>query len=122
MLHRKAQAQLERLVEAFRTGKVSEVVRRTVIPPLDVPCSKWSLCNRVLVSLAGTDDARGYRQWQGVGRQVKKGAKAVYILVPWIVAKKDEEEDEEEGNGVRVLRGGVSANLVHGFEKVILQK
>ena len=30
MLNAKAQAQLERLVEAFRTGEVSEVVRRRV--------------------------------------------------------------------------------------------
>ena len=114
MLNSKARAQLERLVEAFRTGEVSEVVRRTVIPALDVPCSKWSLCNRVIVSLAGTDDARGYRQWQEVGRYVKKGAKAVYILVPWIVTKKDEEEDEEE-NGVRTLRGFL-AKAVFRFE------
>jgi hypothetical protein len=102
MLHSKAQAQLERLVEAFKSGEIGEVVRRTVIPAADVPCSKWSLCNRVIVSLAGTDDARGYRQWQEVGRHVKKGAKALYILVPWIVKKKDDEEDDE---GTKVLRG-----------------
>ena len=29
-----------------------------------------------------TEDARGFRQWQKVGRRVKKGAKAFYILAP----------------------------------------
>jgi hypothetical protein len=32
--------------------------------------------------LAGTADARGFRQWEQVGRRVKKGAKALYILGP----------------------------------------
>jgi hypothetical protein len=32
--------------------------------------------------LAGTSDARGFRQWQEVGRSVRKGAKALYILGP----------------------------------------
>jgi hypothetical protein len=31
--------------------------------------------------LAGTDVARGFRQSQGVGRHVRKGAKAVWIGV-----------------------------------------
>ncbi len=29
-----------------------------------------------------TEDARGFRQWEKVGRRVKKGAKAFYILAP----------------------------------------
>src|SRR4051794_40846156 len=40
----------------------------------------WSLCNQLLVLLAGTADARGYRQWQEGGRHVKKGAKSIRIL------------------------------------------
>lgn len=104
MLNDKAQVQLERLIEAFRTGEIGQVIQRTVIPALDVPCAKWSLCNRVIVSLAGTDDARGYLQWQEVGRYVKKGAKAIYILVPWMVKKQEEKNDEEE-NGIRILKG-----------------
>ena len=108
MLNSKAQRQLERLVEAFRTGKIGEVVGRTVISMADVPCSKWSLCNRVIVSLAGTDDARGYRQWKDVGRYVKKGSRAIYILVPWIVKQK-RDDDEEEGEEARILRGFMGA-------------
>jgi hypothetical protein len=32
--------------------------------------------------LAGTNDARGFRQWNEVGRSVSKGAKAFFILGP----------------------------------------
>ena len=51
--------------------------------------------------LAGTSDARGYRQWQDVGRHVRRGAKASYILGPVYVRKLvesasgDPEDDEE---------------------------
>ena len=106
MLNEKAEKQLQSLVEAFRTGKIGEVVGRTVIPAADVPCAKWSLCNRVVVSLAGTDDARGYRQWREVGRHVKRGSKAIYISVPWYVKKKEEDGEDEDA---RVLRGFMGA-------------
>ena len=107
-LNENAKASLAALVEAFRTGEIGKVVERTVIPMADVPCAKWSLCNRVVVSLSGTDDARGYRQWKEVGRHVKKGSNALYILVPWY-AKKQKEDDEEEGEDARVLRGFMGA-------------
>lgn len=48
----------------------------------DRPSARWSAGNRWIMLLNGTEDARGYRQWQDVGRWVKKGAKAFYILGP----------------------------------------
>jgi antirestriction protein ArdC len=50
--------------------------------PADIPMMQWSTGNRVTAALHGTQDARGYRQWQQVGRQVKRGAKAIHILAP----------------------------------------
>jgi len=44
--------------------------------------------------LAGTNDARGFRQWQEVGRHVKRGSKAFTILAPRFI-KKDAEDQEE---------------------------
>ena len=99
----KAHKQLGKLVEAF-PGGIGPVVRRTIIPPPEVPCSKWSLCNRVLVSLSGTDDARGYRQWQRVGRHIKKGSKALYIFVPRMIRQQPSERDEDD-DSVLVLKG-----------------
>ena len=114
MLNNKAQEQLEKLVEAFRTGQIGEVIHRTVISPVDVPCSRWSLCNRVIVALSGTDDARGYRQWEEVGRHVKKGAKGIYILIPWVCATEGEEEGADKDT-TRGLRGFV-AKAVFAYE------
>ena len=81
----KAQVQLDQLLEAFRTGEVETAIAKNMIPrhPDDVrPCDAWSLSNRVMCWLSGTADARGYRQWKQMGRHVKKGCKAVYILAP----------------------------------------
>ena len=101
----KAKTQLGALVEAFRSGRIGQVVKRSVIPMPDVPCANWSLCNRVLVSLAGTDDARGFKQWQEVGRHVTKGSKAAYILFPQYRKAKDEDEETGETKESMVLVG-----------------
>ncbi len=45
-------------------------------------CARWSWLNQFLVALHGFSDARTYKGWQEVGRQVKKGEKAFYILEP----------------------------------------
>jgi len=44
------------------------------------PCRSWSYANQVYLAIKGHVDARGYRQWQDAGRQVKKGEKAIKIL------------------------------------------
>ncbi len=62
----------------------------------DVPCRKWSWRNQLLVALAGYADARGFRQWQQVGRWVRKGEKAFTILAPVLKAVRDEETGKEK--------------------------
>ncbi|AWM39821.1 hypothetical protein GobsT_18110 [Gemmata obscuriglobus] len=62
----------------------------------DIPCRKWSWRNQLLVALAGHTDARGFRQWQGVGRFVKKGEKSLTILAPIIKNVKDEETGQDK--------------------------
>ncbi|MCL6559042.1 MAG: ssDNA-binding domain-containing protein [Firmicutes bacterium] len=82
----KAKEALGRLLNMFETGNLPAAVARTVIQAKaggNKPSDKWSLGNRLLMALADTDDARGFKQWQEVGRQVKKGAKAFYILAPF---------------------------------------
>lgn len=73
-----------------------------MFPEADVPSAKWSLTNRLLMVMAGTQDARGIKQWNAVGRRVKKGAKALRIFAPRIIRVKDkktaeilEDQDEE---------------------------
>ncbi len=56
------------------------------------PCRAWSWGNQLLVAIHGYSDARGFRQWQEVGRHVKKGEHAMYILAPCV--KKFETEGD----------------------------
>jgi hypothetical protein len=93
-----AEEQLASLVEAFRTGSVADAVEKSVLEPVDGderPIDAWSLSNRLLCYCAGTEDARGYKQWQEVGRHVEEGAEAIRILVPKTVTVEEEVERED---------------------------
>ena len=77
------QEALNNVLKMFETGSLPEAVARTFIQAgHGRPCDSWSLGNRLLMYIAGTDDARGLKQWNQVGRKIKKGAKAFYILAP----------------------------------------
>lgn len=65
------------------------------------PSDTWSFLNRLIMYMNGTSDARGYKQWQEVGRWIKKGAKAFYIIAPVfkkvpVKIKRREEWDRRE--------------------------
>ena len=75
---------LDSILEKFKSGDIPEAISYSMFPIPDIPSTHWSILNRALMFLSGTQDARGYRQWQQVNRYVKKGSKALYILVPYI--------------------------------------
>jgi len=110
----------DRLLEMFRTGELPPAVARTTIQAMDseLPSSRWSLGNRLLMLLAGTNDARGFRQWEAVGRKVKKGAKAFYILGPYTrrVTEKRSNEEGEETEEERIIVTGFKAIPVFRYE------
>jgi len=87
----------QRLITLFESGELPKALQLDFIRVAQGarPSDAWSLGNRLLMLLAGTDDARGYRQWEAVGRHVKKGAKAFYILAP--LTRMVEETDPETG-------------------------
>lgn len=91
------------IIAAFEKEEIPEAIAYSMFPIADIPSSKWSLLNRTIMFLSGTQDARGYRQWQQVGRHVKKGSRAFYILVPKISKTVDNKTGEEE----TILRGFV---------------
>ncbi|RJR10338.1 antirestriction protein [Candidatus Parcubacteria bacterium] len=95
---------LDSILERFKAGDIPQAVACSMFPIPDVPSARWSILNRLLIFLAGTSDARGYRQWQEVNRYVKKGARSISILVPCM--KKLEEE--ETGKEKEILIGFVS--------------
>ncbi|QSO50127.1 ArdC-like ssDNA-binding domain-containing protein [Alicyclobacillus mengziensis] len=87
----------QKLLEMWKTGNLPQAVAHTMLARKsgDRPSDTWSLANQILTLINGTEDARGFRQWEQVGRHVKKGAKAIYILGP--VARKITEKDSDTG-------------------------
>ena len=100
----------ERIVDAFRQpDRLPAALAPVFIHRADdVPCRKWSFHNQLLVALSGTIDARGIKQWNSVGRKVKKGSQALWILAP--CTKKVTETDENNQERERYI--------VYGFRSV----
>lgn len=69
---------------------------RVFLTPYSAPARKWSLFNFGLMRSQHTGDARGFKQWQIVGRKVKKGARAIYILAPMTKKITDKKNPDEE--------------------------
>jgi antirestriction protein ArdC len=99
----RAEKALAQVISMFESGELPQAIARTTIARAawDVPSARWSLGNRILMYLANTQDARGYRQWQEVGRHVKQGAKAFTILAPKMKVVRYE-VDEATGETVPV--------------------
>ena len=87
---------LQIIVDKFKSGEIPEVVAYASFPLPDIPSCYWSFINRTLMFLGGTGDARGYKQWQQVNRWVKKGAKAIHILIPCYYKEIDRETGDEQ--------------------------
>ncbi len=87
------------ILERFKSGDIPGAIAYATYPAVDVPSSKWSFLNRVIMAMFGTADARGFKQWHGANRYVKKGSRAFYILVPCFKKVVD-----ETGEKVDVLR------------------
>ena len=82
------------IVEKFKSGQIPEAIALASFPVPDIPSSMWSFTNRTLMFLADTGDARGFRQWKEVDRWVKRGAKAIHILVPCFKKEVDDTGDD----------------------------
>ncbi len=78
----KVKSVLDGIVDQFKTGNIPAAISTNMFPIPNLPSSNWSLLNRTTMFISGTMDARGYRQWDAVKRHVKKGAKAIHILIP----------------------------------------
>jgi len=99
----KAQEALNQVVARFQSGDLSAVVEvvRLRRQAADAPSQSWSLSNQVLAYIQTHSlDCRGYRQWEQVGRQVRKGARAAWILAPITILI-----ENEDGEKVSVVRG-----------------
>jgi antirestriction protein ArdC len=68
----------------------------------------YSLYNQIILCFAGCSQVAGYKKWKELGRTVKKGGKATWILAPWLKPVKVEKEGEEEKE----------RKILHGFFSV----
>lgn len=78
----RVQGTLQTLVRLFESGQAPQALSFATLPSPHAPCDHWSFANNLILWMNNTGDARGYRQWQAVGRHVVKGARALYILAP----------------------------------------
>lgn len=111
-LHGKASEIAEKILQAFREpSRLPAALAPVFIRRKDaIPCNSWSWGNRLIVSLYGHTDARGYRRWQQVNRFVREGERAIHILAP--ITKKIEAAEEE-----RCVTVGFRATPVFGLEQ-----
>lgn len=109
----KAAAVLSRIVQLFSTTELHRTVATVYIQSAGRPCDSWSIGNLLLMYLAGTTDGRTYVAWKRVGRNVKRGARAFYILEPRYITK----VRTDPGTGEPVLHEGmpVTYQVLAGF-------
>ena len=106
----KASSELDKVVQLFSSTQLPDLCAKALINAPELPSSKWSFGNQILMLLSGTSDARGYKQWNEVGRHVRAGARAFRILGPVFVEKQlegsspnDDEETVEVLVGFRAI-------------------
>jgi antirestriction protein ArdC len=86
----------ERLEAAVRTLSTSEGWARWL--ETKSKFHTYSFGNTMLIAMQRPDATRvaGFRKWQELGRQVRKGERGIAILAPLVVRKRDAEDDEDE--------------------------
>ena len=91
----KLEAIAARFLEAFQSKQLPKKLARLFFaePSEEIPCHRWSVRNRFITLIEGHDDARGFRQWQEVGRFVKKGETGFFILSPIVPSEKRRREE-----------------------------
>lgn len=113
----RAEEAAKRILDLFQSGDVPAALAPIFIQRHEsIPCRSWSWSNQILTALAGHDDARGFRQWEEVGRHVKKGEHGFPILVP-IHAKREEKAGETGENQSRLILVGFKHCIVFGYSQ-----
>jgi hypothetical protein len=104
-MNNKVRTVLESILERFKSGDIPEAVTYSLFPIPDIPSAKWSFLNKLIMHLSSTADARGIRQWNKAGRTVKKGARAIYILVPRMIKTNMQDNKDDENEEKITLKG-----------------
>ena len=117
-MDKKVQSLLDNVVRQISGETISTLMQNSLFGA-DIPMKKWSILNQFMCMLSGTQDARGYRQWQQVGRHVTKGARAIYILAPNMVRKKQKVEKEIVIDGIlETEETEIEITKIYGFKSI----
>lgn len=108
MSSEKAQIELKKIVDLFSSQELIGTFKKAYISTEGKPSKKWSMGNKIIMLMSGTSDARGYNQWFKVGRHVKKGTKAIYILGPKKVTIKKIDKTSGEESKEPIIVGFLS--------------
>lgn len=106
---------IAKVVETLKTGNIENIAYAVFKTQRGYPSDSWSFLNRLVMVCSGTEDARGFAQWNLAGRRLKKGTKAIYIMVPGLVktgSKSTNEEGEDEDDKRRIYM----SKPVYAFE------
>ena len=110
--YRKAQETAQKIVEAFKPPEILPEAMSSIFLKADnIPSAKWSFTNQFLQFIQGTNDARGYKQWQEVGRHVKPKTQGIKIFAPCTRKTEDKETGES-----KTFVSGFRAITVHPVE------
>jgi hypothetical protein len=94
------------ILAAFGSGELPQALAQLFIHrKVDVPSRAWTWTNRLVALRRGHVYAAGFRQWQEVGRHVKKGEHAFHILAPRITKAKEDNEDRGVKEGDPITLG-----------------
>lgn len=66
----------------------------------------YSACNCMLIAMQCPEATQvaGFRAWQQLGRQVRKGEHAIRIMAPMVVKRRDDEHGEETDETITLFR------------------
>lgn len=85
----------EALLQQFENGDVAAPLKMVLLSNPGLPQGNWSWTNQFITMMMGCTDARGFKQWQKVGRRVASGPRA-YIRVPLMNRYKTEDKEGNE--------------------------
>lgn len=106
------------ILDAFGTGRLAAPLAQTFLHH-GLHCQRWSLNNQMVVHLLGHGDAATYGQWQEMGRQVKRGSKAFYLMRPHALIVHQQDEATGEERAVQVGIRGFGWFPVHAYEDTV---
>ncbi len=101
---------VQNLMQMFREQSFPEQIALTIIrrreddPLIKMPCQKYSLGNQLIMFFIGKTELCGtYKQWQAVGRQVRKGSRAFPIFAPITKSITEKDDAGQETEKTRLL-------------------